>query len=111
MYKRYITASKQKKSKPTFQDEPNETHGSYGALLFDKRWRVRRQQILEKDNHKCVVCKTSEDLQVHHRQYHFYKILNKFKPPWDYKDNLLITLCNKCHSKGHSKYKVPTIYI
>jgi hypothetical protein len=31
--------------------------------------------------------------------------------PWDYTDNLLITLCEKCHQKGHKQYKVPTIYI
>jgi len=87
------------------------THGTYGTLLFDKRWQQRRLEILIRDGNRCVICENSNSLQVHHRQYHFIKALKQFKSPWDYEDQLLITLCEKCHSRGHGKFKVPTIAI
>jgi hypothetical protein len=86
-------------------------HGTYAELLFDKRWLARRATILARDHNRCVICFQENDLQVHHRQYHFIKSMEKFKAPWDYEDQLLITMCQKCHAKGHSKFKVPTIYI
>jgi len=84
-------------------------HGTYGGLLFDQRWKNKRVIILERDGHKCVVCKQSSSLQVHHRQYHFITSSKQFKAPWDYEDHLLITLCENCHKKGHRTFKVPTI--
>lgn len=91
--------------------EESDFHGSYGALLFDTRWKSIRLSILNRDHHKCILCKSQLGLQVHHRQYHFYKLKKQFKPPWDYHESLLITLCEKCHQKGHRLYKVPTVYI
>lgn len=93
----------------SMQDTP--AHGTYGELLFRPEWRAKREEILERDNHSCVVCNRSYGLQVHHRQYHFIVLQNQFKLPWDYSGNLLITLCESCHRRGHSKYKVPTINI
>lgn len=31
-------------------------HGSYQAKLFDKRWQMKREIILNRDNHQCVIC-------------------------------------------------------
>jgi len=87
------------------------THGTYGALLLHPKWKERRKQILLRDNNKCVNCSTDSTLEVHHRQYHFIIATKQFKPPWDYTDNLMITLCKRCHQRGHYKYKVPTINI
>lgn len=86
-------------------------HGTYNYLLFKPEWRARRLEIIERDKGKCVICSQEEKLQVHHRQYHFVVIENKFKMPWEYADNLLITLCETCHKRGHNKFKVPTINI
>jgi hypothetical protein len=86
-------------------------HGTYGALLFDKRWIAKRAEIIQRDNKRCVICFREEALQVHHRQYHFIKALQQFKAPWDYDNKLLITLCENCHSRGHSKFKVPNVYL
>jgi len=88
-----------------------QAHGTYGALLFDKRWIAKRTEIIQRDKNRCVICSEEEGLQVHHRQYHFIKALQQFKAPWDYEDRLLITLCEKCHSRGHSKFKVPNVYL
>lgn len=107
IYRRYINTVNQSDE----VDEPvPEKHGSYGALLFDRRWKEKRANILFRDKNQCVICGLADDLEVHHRQYHFVSAQKKFKVPWEYPDNMLITLCNSCHQRGHSKFKVPIIY-
>jgi len=84
-----------------------ENHGTYGGTLLDPRWKTKRQEILKRDNNKCVNCGSEENLQVHHKQYHFSKNLNEYRYPWEYSDRYLITLCERCHKKGHNIYRVP----
>lgn len=114
-YRRYIEEDIPAKSPPVTpqkQDLLNvKSHGSYGALLFHPNWKARRKEILHRDMHRCVHCRSDKDLQVHHRQYQFIASEQKFRLPWEYPDRLLITLCESCHNKGHNKYKVPTITI
>ncbi|MEO8960889.1 MAG: hypothetical protein ABI325_03345 [Ginsengibacter sp.] len=86
-------------------------HGSYGALLFTPQWKIKRDEILKRDSYRCVMCHGKNGIKVHHRQYHFVVSRNEFKLPWEYPDNLLLTLCESCNKRGHSKYKVPTINI
>lgn len=110
-YRRFLQAEetlKQNVLETNIDDIP--AHGTYGALLFRAEWRAKREEILKRDKN-CVICKSSSSLQVHHRQYHFIVRENKFKLPWEYSGNLLITLCENCHKRGHSKFKVPTINI
>lgn len=92
-------------------DEATMNHGGYGASLFDPRWKAKRQEILARDGNKCAICKSDQKLQVHHRQYHFSRLLNSFKEPWEYENHLMVTLCVDCHSRGHRMYKVPTMYV
>jgi hypothetical protein len=111
-YRRFIQEDKAiKQSVPTLQDHETPAHGTYGALLFDSRWKSKREEIIKRDQYACVICKGKEGLQVHHRQYHFIVRENQFKLPWDYDDYLLISLCELCHKRGHNKFKVPTINI
>jgi len=86
-------------------------HGSYGRLLFDPRWQSKRNKILTRDQGCCIICKGTDELQVHHRQYQYVKAVKGFKVPWDYADHLLITLCKTCHQRGHAKFKVPILII
>jgi len=86
-------------------------HGTYGGLLFDPRWKAKRAEIVNRDGGCCIICKSNEELQVHHRQYQYIKQANSFKMPWDYPDHLLITLCKNCHTRGHSKFKIPVLII
>jgi hypothetical protein len=88
-------------------NENNHNRGGYGIALFDPRWKARRQKVMVHDDNKCLLCGSTDNLQVHHRQYHFSKSLNVFRPPWDYSDKYLITLCDKCHRNGHRIYRVP----
>lgn len=84
----------------------------YGAKLFDPRWKEKRIKILQRDQHKCTICQATDvKLQVHHKQYHFIKRLEKHVEPWDYSDHLLVTLCKDCHDRGHKLYEIPTKYI
>ncbi|MDP9077789.1 MAG: hypothetical protein M3O71_10230 [Bacteroidota bacterium] len=87
------------------------SHGSYGGLLFDPRWKAKRQEIMTRDKECCVICQGTNELQVHHRQYQYIKAANAFKVPWDYADHLLITVCKSCHQRGHNKFKVPILII
>ncbi|MEJ5265416.1 MAG: HNH endonuclease [Bacteroidales bacterium] len=91
--------------------EKDQQHGPYGAVLLDIRWRMRRQQIIERDGGKCLICKSTDNLEVHHRQYHFHTRINRYAMPWDYPDDVLITLCQRCHREGHRLYKIPTLYL
>ncbi|MCQ6961099.1 HNH endonuclease [Mucilaginibacter aquariorum] len=86
-------------------------HGSYGNLLFDPRWKAKRNEIITRDKGCCVICKSTDEIQVHHRQYQYVKAMKGFKVPWDYSDHLLITLCKNCHQRGHSKFKVPVLIV
>ncbi|HOU31627.1 MAG TPA: HNH endonuclease [Bacteroidales bacterium] len=92
-----------------YQKEPDKpsVHGSYGSALFDPRWKAARERILARDKQRCLNCGSTENLQIHHRQYHFSKSLNDFVRPWEYNQKYLITLCESCHSKGHRLYRVP----
>ncbi len=64
----------------------------YSEKLKDPRWQKKRLLILERDEWTCQICHNSEStLVVHHRRY----LLNT--EPWDYPDELLVTLCEDCH--------------
>lgn len=86
---------------------------SYGELLTRPEWKSKRLQILARDNYTCQICGSTDKktLQVHHRQYHYVVRLCAFKKPWDYPDECLITICKRCHDRGHVQYKVPKIKI
>ncbi len=64
----------------------------YSEKLKDPRWQKKRLEILERDEWTCQICQDSTStLVVHHRKY----LPNK--DPWDYPDDLLVTLCENCH--------------
>ena len=113
VYRRFIqneAAQIQQQTKPS-EHRNFPVHGSYAALLFDVRWKQKRADILIRDANRCVICGSHQDLQVHHRQYHFISKTKQYKAPWDYADRLLISLCESCHGRGHSKFKIPIINI
>ncbi len=83
----------------------------YSNSLKDIRWKIKAAKIKTRDNFKCVACKSEYNLNVHHRAYLFVKKYQSFIEPWNYPDSILITLCRRCHDKGHNKIKVPIKYI
>lgn len=70
---------------------------TYAEKLLDPRWDKKRKQILKRDGHKCKLCKDVDSkLHVHHLFYD-----NKYENPWDYPDDFMVTLCERCHKKQH----------
>ena len=66
--------------------------GTYSDKLKDLRWQKKRLKILERDNWRCANCLDDKStLHIHHRIY----IGNN--DPWDYENDTLVTLCEKCH--------------
>lgn len=82
---------------------------TYRDLLKTDKWRSRRKEILNRDNHKCCWCGSSKYLQIHHRYYNLYPD-DSFVKPWDYPDDALMTLCKRCHEKAHNLYKTQFYY-
>ena len=68
----------------------------YKEQLEHPLWTKKRNVILERDNHQCVLCGSSSDLQVHHTRY------EKGNKAWEYPNAALVTLCKECHQKVHS---------
>jgi 5-methylcytosine-specific restriction endonuclease McrA len=79
----------------------------YREFLQTEEWKRRRNEILTRDGHACRNCGSTALLHVHHRQYHRDAVTRRILPPWDYTDHLLITLCERCHQKGHERYYIP----
>lgn len=57
-----------------------------------QEWKALRQKRLEKDEFKCVLCKSQSNLICHHLTYS-----RLFKEKIDD----LIILCGRCHSRIH----------
>jgi len=97
MEKRKITQIKIPSIKDALKDnifieEPK----TYKQLLPDSRWQKKRLTIFERDNWKCRSCKsTNVSLNAHHLYY------EKGKKPWEYDDEVIVTLCQKCHEIIH----------
>lgn len=66
-------------------------------LYRKSEWSKLRDEILKRDNFKCVRCGETDikKLHIHHLGY-----LRNTKP-WDYPDCYFETLCKKCHSEEH----------
>ena len=105
-YKKYYTKenNKQKINKEIIQkqilsqeelDEINVLKTiPYQEYLQTEHWRNKRYEALKRANHKCQLCGSKENLQVHH---------NTYDNRGNEKDEDLIVLCEICHGKFHDK--------
>lgn len=100
-YYAYNRSRKEKKEEKLLWQQRKDT---YRDLLKSDKWRSRRKEILNRDNHKCCWCGSSKYLQIHHRYYDLYPD-GSFVEPWDYPDGALMTLCKDCHEKAHKRYE------
>lgn len=73
---------------------------SYTDQLKDSRWKKKRSLIIKRDKFKCTECGCLDTLNVHHKYY------VKGKKAWEYPNNALITLCEKCHTKWHEEHVI-----
>ena len=75
----------------------------YQEKLKDGRWQRARLQRMESDYFACRDCGTNSNLQVHHAIY------IRGWEPWDYPQNLLLTVCEKCHQFRQGREKAAQI--
>lgn len=68
----------------------------YQHQLEHPLWIKKKNMILERDHHQCVLCGSPLYLQVHHKRY------SDGKRAWEYPNAVLVTLCRECHQKVHS---------
>lgn len=76
---------------------------AYGDDLKSSDWQKRRLYIFERDKFKCqaIGCDNpNTQIEVHHIDYLSFEM-----KPWEYPDDMLITLCKKCHSKEQLRPK------
>lgn len=70
---------------------------TYREQLRDRRWQIKRTKILTRDNNECQNpnCKYKSDHTVLVEVHHLYYIDDTLA--WDYPDDILLSLCSKCH--------------
>jgi hypothetical protein len=61
----------------------------------DLDWRLLRQEIVERDGNRCVLCNSTKRLEVHH--------IVPYRTCIKHEDSNLATLCRECHKKTYGK--------
>lgn len=84
-YRKDFGRGRFRQNQPDYQDQ-----------LQDPRWFAKRSKILERDGRICQHCGNPHRLHVHHKEY-----AGDFRPPWEYGDDDLVTLCENCHEDLH----------
>lgn len=69
----------------------------YSEYLKSEEWAETRRAALERAHHRCQVCNSAENLQVHHRRYD--------NLPLEYLADLTV-LCDGCHETFHATRKL-----
>ena len=69
----------------------------YHEYLLTDDWKHRRDWIKSFWGHRCVLCYSMEDIQVHHRTY---ERLGREEM------TDCVPLCSECHTKHHDKLGV-----
>lgn len=97
-HKRLLASLKKKKSAQKIKNKKSVGfHGQYKTykdFLKSAYWKDVRKLVLSRDNHQCLMCKSRDNLQVHHDTYiHHLRELEFLTD--------LRTLCGKCHKEHH----------
>jgi 5-methylcytosine-specific restriction endonuclease McrA len=64
-------------------------------ILSGYRYELRRRQVLQRDEFRCVACGSEYFVEVHHKQKRSILRDDRMKN--------LVTLCISCHSKEHQE--------
>jgi len=85
---------------------PSRERMSYRLQYQTREWSEKREGIINRDNYKCVKCGNSNViLHVHHKKY------IKGRKVWEYPDDALETLCERCHEKYHKEHQGSSLVI
>ena len=75
--------------------EKHQAEISYYDYLHSEEWQQKRRQRLKIDGYRCQLCGSGMNLRVHHITYEHIHT--------DEEIDDLVTLCNDCHEKVHTK--------
>ena len=75
--------------------------GEYDDYITSAAWKLKRREVLERDEYKCVECGKTSKLQVHHKTY---------ARLGDEKLSDLETLCPSCHELADEEREESTAY-
>lgn len=66
----------------------------YEEYLESRTWKIKREIFFNKLGRKCFYCHSTENLQVHHKDYRNvgYETVNNVR-----------IVCDKCHREIHGK--------
>jgi hypothetical protein len=70
---------------------------SYDEYLQTPYWRELRLKVLNRDGHCCRLCRSTDQLEVHHNTYE--------RRGMEELDDL-VTLCKKCHQNFHDNRSI-----
>lgn len=74
---------------------------TYSHKLRHPLWQEKRLNVFKRDSFSCTNCKSNQnELQLHHLDY------LPGIDPWEYPDDMLTTLCYKCHELEIGRLKV-----
>lgn len=70
----------------------NTTFYKYNIYLQSYEWKILREEVLNRDNHRCQYCNQAKATEIHHLTYEHLgnELLNE-----------LISYCSACHLKVH----------
>lgn len=74
---------------------------TYNDFLKTTYWKGIKEYKLNKANHKCALCNSKKNLNVHHKTYERHGLEHLYEVA----DEDLIVLCKDCHAKFHDKLK------
>lgn len=103
-WKRIKSYKKSKYKQPKVISERNLTNLSYKEkyinFLKSPFWKIEREKILKRFNYKCVLCFSTDNLNIHHISY---EDLYCRKPA---SSQNVVLVCRYHHEQFHKLYKV-----
>jgi len=88
------------------RDKKLKTHGynSYGEYLKSDEWKKIKIRFDKREKfRKCYICKSENNLDVHHKTYKAIAMKNPYK--------YLFRLCRDCHNKIHEYAKANNVSV
>lgn len=70
----------------------------YNIYLSTNEWKIKREEVFQRDMNLCQICKLKTSNEVHHLTY---------KNVFNEKLEDLVAVCHECHVEHHKTIKIP----
>jgi len=78
-----------------------------GIFYKSGYWERKREQVLERDNHECQLCKSEGKFSPANTVHHI--VLLKARPDLALDEDNLLSICAACHNKEHPERFIQNI--